>query len=127
MQIVMWYTSGEVGIMAVKYESFNEMMNKFISVSELGRGQASKVIQAVSDEQGQYIVVKNNKPKAIILSVNEYSELLEAKENMELLLTATERMSGYDHNQLISFSDVLEELGISEEELDKLEDDVEIE
>jgi len=113
--------------MVVKYGKFSEMMNKFISVSELGRGQASRVIQTISDEQGQYIVVKNNKPKAVILSVNEYSELLETKENMELLLTATERMSGYDYNQLINFSDVLEELGISEKELDKLEEDVEIE
>jgi prevent-host-death family protein len=51
-----------------------------ISVSELGRGQASKVIQAVEDEGSPYIVVKNNKPQAVIISINEYIELMKAKD-----------------------------------------------
>lgn len=51
-----------------------------ISVSELGRGQASKVIQAVEDEGNPYIIVKNNKPQAVIISINEYSELMRLKD-----------------------------------------------
>ena len=58
-----------------------------ISVSELGRGQASKVIQAVEDEGNPYIVVKNNKPQAIIISVNEYTELMKAKELLKSIQT----------------------------------------
>ena len=46
-----------------------------ISVSELGRGQASKVIQAVEEQGNPYIVIKNNKPQAVIISINEYTEL----------------------------------------------------
>ena len=113
--------------MTVKYKSFSDMTDRFISVSELGRGQASRVIQTVSDVQEQYIVVKNNKPKAVILSVEEYSDLLEVKENYDLLLLASKRMAVYDYNQSIEFKDILQELNISEEELDALEDSVEIE
>lgn len=51
-----------------------------ISVSELGRGQASKVIQAVEDEGNPYIVVKNNKPQAVIISINEYTELMRSRD-----------------------------------------------
>lgn len=51
-----------------------------ISVSELGRGQASKVIQAVEDEGNPYIIVKNNKPQAVIISINEYTELMRLKD-----------------------------------------------
>jgi len=54
-----------------------------ISVSELGRGQASKVIQAVEEQGNPYIVIKNNKPQAVIISINEYTELLRAKEMLE--------------------------------------------
>jgi len=51
-----------------------------ISVSELGRGQASKVIQAVEDEGNPYIIVKNNKPQAVIISIHEYSELMRIRD-----------------------------------------------
>ncbi len=56
-----------------------------ISVSELGRGQASKVIQAVEDEGTPYIVIKNNKPQAMIISINEYTELMKAREIVDSL------------------------------------------
>jgi len=51
-----------------------------ISVSELGRGQASKVIQAIEETGNPYIIVKNNKPQAVILSIDDYSDLLRARE-----------------------------------------------
>lgn len=56
-----------------------------ISVSELGRGQASKVIQSVEDTGNPYIVVKNNKPQAVIISIEEYTNLMKSKENLESL------------------------------------------
>ncbi|MCL1852842.1 MAG: type II toxin-antitoxin system Phd/YefM family antitoxin [Peptococcaceae bacterium] len=57
-----------------------------ISVSELGRGQASKVIQAIEETGNPYIVIKNNKPHAVILSIQEYMDLLRSRD----LLTAME-------------------------------------
>lgn len=51
-----------------------------ISVSELGRGQASKVIQAIEEDGNPYIVVKNNKPQAVIISINDYVELMRTKD-----------------------------------------------
>lgn len=61
-----------------------------ISVSELGRGQASKVIQAVEDEGNPYIVVKNNKPQAVIVSINEYTELMRAKDMLDTLRSSAQ-------------------------------------
>lgn len=62
-----------------------KVFDSMISVSELGRGQASKVIQAVEDIGSPYIVVKNNKPQAVIISINEYTELMHAKEMLEAM------------------------------------------
>lgn len=51
-----------------------------ISVSELGRGQASRVIQSIEEDGNPYIVVKNNKPQAVIISVNDYIELMQTRD-----------------------------------------------
>ena len=52
-----------------------------ISVSELGRGQASKVIQSIEEDGSPYIVIKNNKPQAVIISVNDYIELMRSRDS----------------------------------------------
>lgn len=61
------------------------VFNCMISVSELGRGQASKVIQSVEDDGNPYIVVKNNKPQAVIISIDEYTDLMRAKDLLNSL------------------------------------------
>lgn len=66
-----------------KNDLFN-ILNKCISVSEFSRGRASKIIQDVSDNKEQYIVLKNNKPQAVIISIADYISLLEIKERLEL-------------------------------------------
>lgn len=58
------------------------VFNCMISVSELGRGQASKVIQAIEENGNPYIVVKNNKPQAVIISINDYVDFMRAKDIM---------------------------------------------
>ncbi len=91
-----------------------------ISVSELGRGQASKVIQAVEDDGSPYIVVKNNKPQAVIVSINEYTELLRAKDILDSL-------KGPAPNQLLnnfaSDNSFLPNINCSRQKTDSLTED----
>ncbi len=61
--------------MLIKNFDLRNALDHIISVSELGRGKASRVIQDVETNKDQYIVVKNNKPQAIIMSIEEYTEL----------------------------------------------------
>lgn len=103
------------------------MIGRLISVSDLSRGMASKIIQQVGKNREQYIVVKNNKPEAVILSVDEYTELLEVRENFELLQMANARMKNFNQLETLSHDDILKHYDISEEKLDKLIDAVEIE
>lgn len=79
--------------MLAKNHDLRPAINHMISVSDLGRGQASRVIQAVEKSKEQYIVVKNNKPQAVLISIEEYMDLMESKEELELLLMANERAS----------------------------------
>lgn len=103
-----------------------EVVEKLISVSDLSRGMASKVIQNVVKDKGHYIVVKNNKPEAVIISVEEYMELIEAKEDLELLQMADSRIKNYIPEETASFEEVLSKYNIKEEILDELMENVDI-
>ena len=67
------------------------------------------------------IVLKNNQPSAVILSPEEYTRLTEIEEDYFLLLEANKRIED-GNNQTISFDSVMNNLGISEDELLDTED-----
>ena len=67
-------------------------------------------------------VLKNNQPSAIILSPEEYTRLTEIEEDYYLLLEANRRLEADGNNKTVSLDTVMNELGISEEELLDAED-----
>ena len=113
--------------MLAKKLDLRNALEHIISVSELGRGKASKVIQNVENNKEQYIVVKNNKPQAIIMSIEEYSELQRLKEEYELLKLASQRVAEINEDEYKSYKEVIDELEISDEELEKISYNMEIE
>ncbi|MBF4696066.1 type II toxin-antitoxin system Phd/YefM family antitoxin [Fusibacter ferrireducens] len=113
--------------MIAKNLDLRNALDHIISVSDLGRGKASKVIQDVERNKDQYIVVKNNRPQAVILSVDEYNNLMETREELELLLIATKRISENNHDEYTSLKVVMEEIGITDSEIDELVESVDIE
>lgn len=119
------YAKVEVMNMLARNFDLRPAINHMISVSDLGRGQASRVIQDIEKSKEQYIVVKNNKPQAVLISIEEYMSLMESKEELELLLIANDRMKV--QKESIDFEQILDEFGLSENELDQIESDVDIE
>ena len=113
--------------MLAKHLDLRNILGHIISVSDLGRGKASKVISEIEKNNDQYIVIKNNKPQAVILSIDEYNNLLESKEELELLLMASSRIKEINSDEYTDMSDVMKDFGIEDEELDKLLESVEIE
>jgi len=113
------------------------VIDSIISITDLSRGKVSKVVQNVAEVGREYIIVKNNEPQAVLLSVNDYTRLMndhervrqleEELENLELLLIAEERLKNARPEDFIEENEVLKELGISSSEVRKLIDSVEIE
>lgn len=54
-----------------------------VSTSQLQRS-SGKIISAVAQSTTPYFVVRNNKPEAVILGIDEYNELKSTKEQWEL-------------------------------------------
>lgn len=47
------------------------------NIAEFNRGQASKIIRRISEEDETALVLKHGKPIAVIISIDKYNKLLE--------------------------------------------------
>lgn len=110
-----------------------EFTEKLVSISDFSQGKAGKIFSDVYENNNEYIVLKNNQPTAVVISVREYKEtqkkiarlerILDMMENMRLLKIAESRKSG----SYIDFEDLVAEEGFTMEELEKLSESVEFE
>ncbi|ADL08324.1 type II toxin-antitoxin system Phd/YefM family antitoxin [Thermosediminibacter oceani] len=114
-------------IMRRRFFDLKDLVSYMISVSDLGRGKASKIIEEVANRKEHYIIIKNNKPQAVIIPIDQYDELMEAQEELELLQLAIERMKNLKEEDLIPFDEALKEASLNEKELEQYIDLVEIE
>ena len=113
--------------------AFAEFADKLVSISDFSQGKAGKIFSDVYENNSEYIVLKNNQPTAVVISVQEYKEtqkkiaylekILEKVENMRLLKLAESRKDDI----FIPFEDFVAEEGYSMEDLEKLAERVEIE
>lgn len=119
----------------------NENLLKFtehlVSISEFSKGKTSKIFEDVKNNNTEYIVLKNNQPTAIVISVESYRELVKKAAKMEALLEKIEearllklvesRMENFDPENTIGFEDFVKEQGFDMDEIISDADSVEIE
>ena len=116
----------------------NEILNfteRLIPISDFSKGKTSRIFDDVKNNNTEYIVLKNNQPTALVISIDNYREMADKAAKMELLLDkieekrllgiANERIS--DGHETTDFNDVITELGFTEEEIYNGIDDVEFE
>lgn len=101
--------------------SFKEL----IPITQFNRGQASKIFDKLRSLP-RLIVLKNNKPSAVIISPEEYERLSEVEENYALFTEAIKRLDKAKNSDYISAQQVLKALNLSQKDIDETED-VEIE
>lgn len=108
-----------------------ELAEKLVPISDFSQGKAGKIFSDVAENDSEYIVLKNNQPTAVLVSVKVYAEmqkkvsrlekLLDSLENMKLLKLAEERKGG----NTMSLEDFIAEEGFSMDEIEKLAESVE--
>lgn len=81
-----------------------------VSISLFNRGLAGKIFDEVK-RCGAKVVMKNNAPECVLISLDEYIRLLDEVNDARLLTAAAERMAGFDPSALISQEYVDQELG----------------
>lgn len=106
--------------------SVTELFNNMISITDLNKGKGAKIIDEVK-KTGYKVILKNNHPEAVLITPDQFKEMLSLKEelaDMTLGMEALRRMANFSPETTVSHEDVLSELGISQKELDNI--DVEI-
>ena len=110
-----------------------DLTERLVPISDFSQGKAGKIFNDVAENNNEYIILKNNQPTAVLLSVKEYRDtqekvakleaLLEKIENMRLLKLAESRVN----DNTSSFESFVNEQGYTMEELEELSESVEIE
>ncbi|MCM1039901.1 MAG: type II toxin-antitoxin system Phd/YefM family antitoxin [Roseburia sp.] len=110
-----------------------DLAGRLVPISDFSQGKAGKIFNDVAKNNNEYIVLKNNQPTAVLMSVKEYRDtqekvaklemLLEKIENIRLLKLAESRVD----NKTSSFESFVNEQGFSIEELETLSESVELE
>lgn len=101
--------------------SMRSAIENTISISLFNRGLAGKIFDEVK-HSGAKVVMKNNAPECVLLSPDEYIKLLNEADDARLLTAATERMSHYDPNALITQEQVDQELHLSPADYENTDD-----
>jgi len=104
--------------------SIGGVMNSLIPISRFNKGEANKIFEEVR-ETGFKIVLKNNTPACVLLTPENYEEMLEIIEDYKLLIEAEKRTVNSKIEDYIPTNSVLSELGINQKELDDVEVDIE--
>lgn len=103
------------------------IVDRLVSVTDLSRGKATKVINDVKRTKEPYIILKNSKPVAAVIDIEQLTEILKIQEEHIMLQLAEERMKNHDPSKTLTHEQVLERYGITEAEVSGAMDSVEIE
>lgn len=98
-----------------------EALNSLVSITQFNKGQASRIFDRLNTEK-QLIVLKNNVPSAVIISPEEYIRLSEIAEDYYLLTEAQARLKINEGKKALSFSEVMQNCGITENDIENAED-----
>ena len=110
-----------------------DFTERLVPISDFSQGKAGRIFADVAENNNEYIVLKNNQPTAVLVSLKEYRETQEKVSKMEKLLEAVENIrllklvESRDIDNTTSFESFVEEEGFSMDELKELAESVEFE
>lgn len=87
-----------------------------VSISQFNRGLAGKIFEDVK-RTGAKVVMKNNAAECVLLSPEEYTNMMDELNDARLLTVANGRLRHTNIFDAVPAADVYRELGITEEDL----------
>lgn len=87
-----------------------------IPISSFNKGKAGKIFEDVK-KSGPKVVMKNNTAECILLSPEEYVELMDEVNDARLIALAAKRLANANPDQAIPLKDILQEAHISDADI----------
>jgi len=95
--------------------SLIERSDQAISVTEVSRSAKTIFDRLCSGKQGKYVVMRNNAPAAVMMSVSIYEAMMDELDDLHIQLTARERLQSYDRSRAVSHEDMLKRFADEDE------------
>lgn len=83
----------------------------YLSVTTLSKKTAATLESLEKGESEKLVILKNNSPKAVLLSMECYEALEEELEDLRLTALALARLHTFDAKDAISHNDMMEKFG----------------
>lgn len=90
-----------------------------IPISLFNRGLAGKIFEEVK-QCGAKVVMKNNTAECVLLSPDEYIQLIDEVNDARLLTMANTRMAKADPSSFVPADQLYAEMGITQTDLDEI-------
>lgn len=90
-----------------------------VPISLFNRGLAGKIFEEVK-QCGAKVVMKNNTAECVLLSPDEYIQLIDEVNDARLLTMAANRMAKADPSSFVSAEQFYAEMGITQADLDEI-------
>ena len=87
-----------------------DFTEKLVPISDFSQGKAGKIFSDVYENNTEYLVLKNNQPTAVVISVNEYKEAQKKIARLEKILEELEYMSNYVEYESMTEEELLSKL-----------------
>ena len=100
------------------------VMKSIVPITRFNKGEANRIFEEV-ESGGTKIVMKNNRPICVLMSPNQYESLMEMLSDYIMQEEADNRMARCNPEEIISQDDMIRELGLTREDLDDVEVEIE--
>lgn len=90
-----------------------------VPISLFNRGLAGKIFEEVK-QCGAKVVMKNNTAECVLLSPDEYIQLMDEVNDARLLTMASSRMAKADPSSFVPADQLYAEMGITQADLDEI-------
>jgi len=92
-----------------------ERSSQAVSVTEVSRSAKSIFDRLSSGKQEKYVVMRNNAPAAVMMSVSIYEALMDELDDLHIQLTDRDRLQSFDRAKSISHEDMLKRFASEDE------------
>ena len=96
------------------YAQTRDVLHSIVPVSRFNNGEASQIFDEVK-QVGMRVVVTNNIPTCVILSIEKFEDIVEEMEDLHLSMEATKRLV---EDNYISHEEMLNRLGFCDADVE---------
>lgn len=86
-----------------------ETADQALPVTQLARQFKLYLDKICNREQDKYVVMRNNEPAAVLLSVEQFEAMVNELEDLRIEAIAKDRLTAFDGKTTISHDDMLKE------------------